>query len=63
MYYTYENITDYLVLSNKYYFDKQIRAYEKYHILNKNKILKIKNNINLSYYCKDDIYVRVNRND
>jgi len=62
-FYTYENITDYIVLANKYHFDTHIIEYDKYNTLNKRKVLKFKNHINLSYYCKDDICVRVDRNN
>ena len=54
--YTYDNITDYESSSS------HINVYDKNHTLKKNGVLKIKNNINLSYYCKNDICVRVNRN-
>jgi len=61
--YTYENLTDYLVLADEYSLNKYISVYNKYQTLNKNKVLKIKNNINLSYYCKNNICVRVDRHN
>ncbi|ORX78458.1 hypothetical protein BCR32DRAFT_282256 [Anaeromyces robustus] len=55
--YTYENITDCKSGTN------YISVYDKSKILNKNEVLKIKNKFNLSYYCKNDICVEVNRHD
>jgi len=53
--YTYENITDCKGSSDYIY------VYDKSKTLNKKEILKIKNKFNLSYYCKNDICVEVNR--
>jgi len=38
-----------------------MKAYDKNHTLSRTEVLKIKNNINLSYYCKNNICVEVER--
>jgi len=53
--YTYENITTYN--RDEYFF----KGYDKNHTLSRNEVLKIKNSINLSYYCKNNICVEVDR--
>jgi len=60
--YTYENLTDYLVIANKYHIDNYVSVYDKYKTLKKTKVLSIKNKFNRSYYCKNSICVEVNRN-
>jgi len=62
-FYSYKNLTDYLVIANKYYFDTHIDTYDKNKTINKKEVLKIINHFNLSYYCKNNICVRVNRNN
>jgi len=55
IYYTYDNITDYERCKNFIY------TFDKNKTLKKKEVLKIKNNVNLSYYCKNNICVEVNR--
>ena len=51
IYYTYDNITDYERCKNFIY------TFDKNKTLKKKEVLKIKNNVNLSYYCKNNICV------
>ncbi|OUM56391.1 hypothetical protein PIROE2DRAFT_21617 [Piromyces sp. E2] len=55
--YTIENITDY------HNYDTSNLVYDKDIVLNKAEVLKIKDDYNLSCYCKNDICVKVNRHD
>jgi len=55
IYYTYDNITDFEDCENFIY------IYDKNKTLKKKEVLKIKNKINLSYYCKNNICVEVDR--
>jgi len=59
LFYTYENITDYLIFANKFDLDKCTAVYDKNKTLNKTEVLKIKNVEYLSYYCRNDICVQV----
>ncbi|OUM58163.1 hypothetical protein PIROE2DRAFT_16642 [Piromyces sp. E2] len=55
-FYTYENITKYENAGYYIYFHNENQ------ILKKSEILKIKNEYHLSYFCKNDICTKVNRN-
>jgi len=61
MIYTYENITDYIRRDKNIHYSRFIRAYNKNRTVNKTAVLKFKNRFNLSYYCKDDICVEIDR--
>jgi len=53
--FTHENITDYKG-TNQYLY-----KYDENQIINKNEVLKIRNEINLSYYCKNNNCIKVDR--
>ena len=61
--YTCESIPKYIDYINKIksYPSHSIHVYDKNQTLNKTEVLKIKNKFNLSYYCKNDICVQVDR--
>jgi len=52
LFYTYENIIDY-IKSNSRYSRSDVHVYDKTKTLNKNDVLKIKNNFYCRYYCKN----------
>jgi len=51
--------TSYIV-KNQLLLTPYINIYNKNKTLNKSKVLKIKNNFNLSYLCKNDICIQIN---
>ncbi|KAL6632291.1 hypothetical protein LY90DRAFT_521736 [Neocallimastix californiae] len=61
LYFSYENITEYLTIADK----KDSGLFTTFYIRNKpihkTEVLKIKNERNLSYFCKNDICVKVDR--
>jgi len=61
--YTYNNLTDYLILAKKYSLNKYISIYDKNRTLSKSKVSKLKNKFYLSYYCKNNICVKVDHNN
>jgi len=52
--YTFDNITEYSIGYKKY-----VNVYDEDKVLQKEKVLKLKNVVNTSYYCKDDICIEV----
>ena len=58
--YTPENYTDFLKIQKGYYHDSYILIYDKEKTLSKTEVLKLKNK-HLSYYCKNDICVEIER--
>jgi len=60
--YSYENLTDYLAFADKYSLSSYIAFYDKNKTINKSKLWKFINKFNLTFYCKNNICVQVNRN-
>jgi len=65
LFYTYENITDYINYinsNNQLYLSRYVHIYDKNQTLKKTEVLEIKNKFNINYFCKNNICVKVDWN-